>query len=503
MKKIILITLLFAYKISAQNTAENEGSYNETPRKYRNQLQQILPQKVDLSIYAPTALNQGTLNTCVGLSTGYYMRTILEARRLGYTNKDKIENIKFSPSYIYNAVKPATDLKCQAGTEIRLALNYMKEKGIATYAQQAYPMLSNINNLAINPDSKILDYVAIFDLIDKKESNVIAAQKALADSTPVVVGLLTTPSIDNLGLPPATKFRFYKMMWFHFLKFLGVQLSEKNDYALWKPAEGKVNRGGHAVCVVGYDNKKYGGAFQIINSRGHWYGDDGYFWIKYADFEDHTKYGYQAFVPAPNEKNKVVLSGDIQFDYGKEPEFIKNVIENKSKNAADSTLNFLAYYLKEPQPTCISFKFKVSLQQKGYVYLIGSSSTALQETQKLFPNDTLVSALISPNMRVDLPEANQKYTAFPPAGTDHFLFLFSETTLNVDEYIAKILIEKGNFQLRVLKVFGNELVPTNQINYKNNKTGFYLKSGHSGKIVPLLISYDQINPKNLTAEDCL
>jgi C1A family cysteine protease len=44
------------------------------------------------------------------------------------------------------------------------------------------------------------------------------------------------------------------------------------------------NQGPHAICIIGYDNNRYGGAFEIVNSWGSEWGNDGYLWIKYSDF---------------------------------------------------------------------------------------------------------------------------------------------------------------------------------------------------------------------------
>ena len=38
------------------------------------------------------------------------------------------------------------------------------------------------------------------------------------------------------------------------------------------------------MTIVGYDDYKFGGAFQIMNSWGTSFGDNGYVWIKYKDF---------------------------------------------------------------------------------------------------------------------------------------------------------------------------------------------------------------------------
>ena len=47
-------------------------------------------------------------------------------------------------------------------------------------------------------------------------------------------------------------------------------------------------KGGHAMCVIGYDDNKGGGAFEVMNSWGEDWGDNGFFWITYDDFTKHV-----------------------------------------------------------------------------------------------------------------------------------------------------------------------------------------------------------------------
>ena len=44
-------------------------------------------------------------------------------------------------------------------------------------------------------------------------------------------------------------------------------------------------RGGHALSLIGYDDNKEGGCFEIINSWGKEWGDKGRIWVKYSDFD--------------------------------------------------------------------------------------------------------------------------------------------------------------------------------------------------------------------------
>jgi C1A family cysteine protease len=50
--------------------------------------------------------------------------------------------------------------------------------------------------------------------------------------------------------------------------------------------------GGHAMCVIGYDDRKEGGAFQIMNSWGNDWGVNGIGWVLYKDFKHFVREAY-------------------------------------------------------------------------------------------------------------------------------------------------------------------------------------------------------------------
>ena len=158
-----------------------------------------LPAKVDLSVFAPDPLNQEKWGTCVGISSAYYMRTILEARRLGITDKKIVNQLSFSPSYLYNAIKQPTNTDCIEGTELVKALEFLKTKGIARLKQQPYPYCgNNIDSIKLNDESKIMDYVKVFGLNNPVANITEATKKALHEGSPLLVGILTTKSLQKM-----------------------------------------------------------------------------------------------------------------------------------------------------------------------------------------------------------------------------------------------------------------------------------------------------------------
>ncbi len=195
-----VLTFIFVCCVTVNTTLfaqlgwkENEESYNKVPKKTLQSLNELkLPKKIDMSKYCPSVMNQGDLGTCVGVSTAYYMRTMLKAISRNITNKDSIDALSFSPSYIYNAIKDSNDKNCKNGTEFEKAFEFLKTKGVPTLEQQDYPNCDNNESVAINPESKILDYIRLFSLTEREENIVLTTKKALAENTPVVMGMIIT-----------------------------------------------------------------------------------------------------------------------------------------------------------------------------------------------------------------------------------------------------------------------------------------------------------------------
>jgi hypothetical protein len=97
--------------------------------------------------------------------------------------------------------------------------------------------------------------------------NVRAVKEHLAKDAPVVIGMMVGQSF----------------------------MQDMMGKELWRPqgmdASG-VGMGGHAMCVIGYDDRKFGGAFQIMNSWTENWGDKGIGWVRYGDFKNYVKEAY-------------------------------------------------------------------------------------------------------------------------------------------------------------------------------------------------------------------
>lgn len=208
----------------------------------------VLPSKVDLSNKFPAVTNQGNLGSCVAFATGYADKTYQENQewKWGVSTKDHI----FSPSYIYSQIHGDNSAD-GGGAYFSDAFDLMVNQGCDTLADMPY----NGNEYAwkTKPTAAQKANAAKYKAESWAElpsGNYTAIKAQLANGNPAVIGIPVYPDFDDL--------------------------SASNP--IYDEVDG-TSRGGHALCVVGYDDSKR--AVKIINSWGKNWGINGYGWISY------------------------------------------------------------------------------------------------------------------------------------------------------------------------------------------------------------------------------
>ncbi|KPL12416.1 MAG: hypothetical protein AMS26_17885 [Bacteroides sp. SM23_62] len=223
-----------------------------------------LPESVSMEKYCPPRLNQGKQGSCVGWSSAYAARTILHARSTGQEPAD----VTFSPSYVYNQIALPG---CQ-GTYLQRAMEVMHKGGALPFSRFAY----NENSCSKKPSRMEMSAAASYKTKgfnrltkggDDYRTDLLAIKQNLAQGAPVVIGMMIGGSFmqDMMGR------RLY--------------IPDRSDYS-------GTSLGGHAMCVLGYDDYYEGGAFQVMNSWGEEWGEDGLCWIRYNDFDYFTREAY-------------------------------------------------------------------------------------------------------------------------------------------------------------------------------------------------------------------
>ena len=373
--KATLILLLFATGVSAQGLVFNDEAYKSAPMKAdegdgAKGAVEILKNsfKIDLKPYCPTVREQGKISSCVGWSVGYAAMTIEKAVANKWANDQQtIDDNAFSAMFVYNQIKLGD---CFFGAELNQAFAVLKENGNVFYRDFAVnnncdsvPVGNLMEKARLN---RVKDFAVLFSPDDKADVKIDRVKRTLARQKPVVIGMLL---LDNF-------------------------LSLKSGDEMWYPNVGKTDLfGGHAMVVIGYDDGKK--AFEVMNSWGKGWANQGFVWVRYDDFAKYCKYAYQLVLE--NEESNY-LEGTIQVF----KPVLKSVINGES-NVVFSPLPLVnkhnQYTLGENTNLPLEFQLVAEgLRKDSYLYVI-SFDKALKPSVH-WPRDERLTDNFLPNMKV-------------------------------------------------------------------------------------------------------
>lgn len=223
-----------------------------------------VPARVSLLQYAPKRLNQGEQGSCVAWSCVYAARSIMESVATGQA----ANQVAFSPSFLYNQVHLPD---CQ-GAYINRAMDVMQKQGSVGFQKFPYDASSCDKQPSATLKQEAGQYrIRGYNRLTASDSDygidINSIRQHLAKNAPVVIGMMVGGS-------------FMENMF---------------GRDVWRPTSRDMSQrgfGGHAMCVIGYDDAKDGGAFQIMNSWGNDWGSNGVAWVRYEDFKTFVKEAY-------------------------------------------------------------------------------------------------------------------------------------------------------------------------------------------------------------------
>jgi hypothetical protein len=407
-----------------------------------------LPSKASLKAFCPTPESQGSYGTCVGWSSSWAARTIIEAQEKGWTDKNTITQNTFAPGFTYYHVKDQSDSECSYGTWIDDALNFMKTTGAVKYKDfdDSCPTYVSSSLYEKAKNYKIKDYVRLFSIEDGYEYKIRVLKKALSEGNPVVIGMKCPNS-------------------FSWAK------------GVWKPTESPYAEfGGHAMCVIGYDDNQYGGAFEIQNSWGSEWGNEGFIWVDYQTFHNFVKYGFEMVgdFNKVNPTTKTDLKGELKFLLSDGTEMI-----TKRSNSSSSHYIMIKTYTSGTR-----FRMYISNNEPAYVYAIGSDLTEV--VTKVFPPKEHISPLLSyKSNNVAIPDENYFIEFDDNAGTDFMCVLYSKEPLDIKGIMSKIENSSGSFIQKMNTALKSQLVNASNITFQNEGIGFSANS--EGKNVVAIV----------------
>lgn len=315
MKRILIVTALIVFS----NTLFSQGfiwnvkaeAHHKTYDRVSLSRSALIPTSVSLEKYLPYIQNQGNSDMCAAYSIAT-CRTIVYARNNNLTDIDKISAESYSPYYIYHRVKTTYGDKSWDGG-MQIYMDKINRFGYAKIKDVEYPFYYPFTNKTLwnfsLPSDINLDITSVKE--DKFDDNIVSilptanVENTIADITrqiktelaqekPIIFAMVPLP----VSWGPNLNGEDY---WDPMIEIDCRAKDENGEYIYCSlltndisglcqehKADNWEGDGGHAMVLIGYDDEKYGGAFQIVNSWGEDWGVNGKIWVKYKDFIEHT-----------------------------------------------------------------------------------------------------------------------------------------------------------------------------------------------------------------------
>lgn len=445
--------LVFALFIQSASLAQefgkgllfNDQQYRLLPRKsdVATGINRQLPDLYSLKLFAPRPGNQMQLSNGPAWAIAYAAQGIIAAKFYNQTNpRDIARNYSMSPAFLYANAPSEGDDWCRRGVSGIDILQVMNQRGGLKYADFPVACVSDVSESDMQKalSNRSFDFLKLYDTFEGNDTKLRRVKLALAHGHPVVWGFHCPPSFST-------------------------------PKVFWQPREAfSSDFPGHMVCIVGYDDKKYGGSFEVINSWTANWGNEGFMWIRYADFLEFGKYAFEVF-PMPGsfgepfrfQSNLGMVNGTgtpIKVEKAKDQVGLYRVVEKMK--AGD--------------------KFTINLETAGATYTYIFATDDSKENFSLFPDQGLSPLLNEAINKVQLPTLELEEVQ----GKDYICILYASRPLNMEQLFYELEKGKEGFPQRLTKAISTGLAELGEGEWKSQEISFNFSS-NSARIVPLII----------------
>jgi hypothetical protein len=469
---IVLLSLFGAAALYSQSGPRyplsailDAAAYSRLPRKaaLASRAYEGLPKAYSLKPYTPLPGDQTDYGTCVAWASAYAARTISESVALSRQNQTETTQNAFSPVYVYRNIRP-DDPECQEGAAIYWALDLMKDSGAVKMIDLERTVEFPRVDLSYYDGSRkypIADYVTLFAQDDRSKPGLVArtVKKSLAEGKPVIIGMNTPYSFmaaDSVWLPEENPNYFY---------------------------------GGHAMCVVGYDDEKNGGAFEVINSWGGEWGNSGFMWIPYKAFVDFVLEGYEMIENLAIYSDTVKFAGFARIEILNGPEV---------KPASLVSLPGGFYKTAEPLGEGTRFRFVAGSGEGAYVYAF--AATQAPETSPgagqfyspalLFPPAGVSPLLNYNDSAVTLPGEDKSLVLDDVPGMEYLFILYAKQALDIRTIMRRFEGAPGTPDERLAAAVGSRLLQAGAVGYDEKTAAFTAETQDSQAVAALVVAID-------------
>jgi hypothetical protein len=410
------------------------------------------PSRASVKQFAPYSGDQGRYSTCTAWSAAYSAVSIIYAKLNGLTNRAQITQRAFSPGFAFRASFGGRFFGCKEGQVIAYVLRAIQKNGVPFFSDldTLCPSTIPLDAFKKAEPYSILGFTRIADPDDNAATVVQKIKKTISENKPVVVGM------DDDDIPGKGPF------------------NELTRTYIWVP-DRSVNPGpGHAMTIVSYDDQYGGGAFELQNSWGRRWGNDGFFWIRYNDFVEYLGEAYELLEnPEMVNPDGSQLSGALRLE--KSDGHVPSVQWTGSR-----------YVVQEGFSSGTRFRIYLDNNEPAFVYMIGVDSA--WKTYRLFPSDTSMSpALTYRRNRVALPGENLYIQTDQIPGEERIVVLYSLREIDIDKVGDELQSGAGSLTERLQTALGDRLVPFERVWYAKDIISFQAKDRTKG-VVALLVS---------------
>jgi Papain family cysteine protease len=478
---ILFITILLSYSgagLSAYAqtgrryyTGDNteETSFEQIPKSAERITRDLegLPPKVSLRPFAPVPGDQGKTGTCVAWSASYAARTISYCIQQGISDPAAIQRVAFSPHYLYYYIKQPGDDECQRGAKVEPALKVLNNRGDVLLTDNVSACSAVID--AIHDQKakgySIKAYTSLTNQFGRLgKDDYLRIKKCLAEKNPVIFSIKCYSSLFDVGKD-----------------------------GIWnKPAVDTIV-GNHALCIVGYDDARNGGSFEVMNSWGTEWGQGGFFWMTYDQLITYGSYALELMDRESYDRNLTSrglgdpkITGSLEFvetdDAGnivKPMPVVRSVVNENGEPSTDPAKAAFSYYrFSDSYPGGTTrFKILFTTNAPAFVYIFSLDDKG--ELSRMFPYaDNVSPAINSYDATVILPLGTKRYRLNAGATTDRICVLYSKSPLDIEALKQAIKGSSGiPFYQLIRKQFGNKLIPLQKIKFQGDKIKFSTSAG--------------------------
>ena len=472
---------------------------------------EVLPTSYSLRQYCPRPGDQDGKATCAVWSSAYAAMTIMEAIRWGWTDQDVITNEAFSPFCVYAQTKFANDRNCNIGITLETALWHLKYKGAPKYRNYDTPCDNLVPRwVADEAGEHLFDYAKLFEnqfppeldvegKVKNRDKIIRLTKKAITEKKPVII---------SMHYPRGRRESLFMAgeVWMG-----GIIKAGEADFCY------------HALCAVGYDDNKAGGAFLIMNSWGELWGKDGFTWVKYDDFAYYVDCACELYAdtqgtplvvkpqPKPEPQHESEPQPQPQPQPEPQPEYSPGIIiDNVTEKTLAGSITFklendetMEMMRTETRPLAVyrclgkyanhsAFGIELNSKTPAYVYVIGVDQENVVDS--VFPPPyAKVGRPISPALTfssntIALPDEKHTYT-INDSQKNYLCVLYARHALPMDRIMDYLKQHDGNIEDRLARAIDTlcegERVEPKEIVCERDRLEF--KSSTTRGIIPFVI----------------